>query len=108
MKNLIDGALGFVTSKAFLALVAIATVLAAAMIVIAKNRDNRLVETGREAGASGAVAEGQRDILDQVERANDAENEIVRSGDAGRYERCLRNATDATRPNCERFRPLPD
>ena len=78
------------------------------VVLIADNRDKRLVETGREAGASSAVIEGQRDVLGQVERANNATAEIRSSDNAARHERCLRNSTPATRANCKRFAPLPD
>ena len=78
------------------------------VITIADNRDKRLIETAQEGGETKAVVEGQRDILNQVERANNAEQEIQRSGDVARYDRCLLNATDDTRANCERFRPVSD
>lgn len=81
---------------------------AATLITITDNRDKRMVETAKDAGGNAAVIKGQRDVLRQVEQANEAENEIVRSGDAGRYERCLRDATPSSRAGCDRFRPVPD
>lgn len=105
MKALLESVLG---SKLLPWAIGLALVVAGTLIVIAKNRDNKLVQTGRDAGAASAVVEGQRDILKQVERANNAEQEVHRSGDAARFDRCVRNATPDTRANCERFRPLPD
>ena len=96
--------------KNWIWIAAVSVLVGAAFVVIeiADNRDKRMIETASEAGANEAVVEGQRDILSQVERANNAEQEINRSGDADRYARCLRNASPDTRANCERFRPVPD
>ena len=98
------------TPKGWLIIAFVTLVISAvtAVVLISDNRDKRMIETAQESGETKAVVEGQRDILNQVERANNAEQEIQRSGDAARYDRCLLDATDDTRANCERFRPVPD
>lgn len=88
-------------------------VLALALLVwgaveVLDNKDKRMVETATKAGASEAVAEGQRQVIDDVRKANDAEERVNNSSNSERYARCLRNATPSTRPNCERFNPVPD
>lgn len=109
VKFFTEGALiGGVRNWVWLAIATIIGAIVCTVIQIADNRDERMIETAKEGGASEAVVEGQRDILTQVERANNAEQEIHRSGDAARYDRCLRNATADTRANCERFRPMPN
>lgn len=108
LHELLNSALGPFKVKIWLAILAALGMIAWAVIEIADNRDKRMIETARDSGANEALVEGQRDILDQVERANNAEQEIHRSGDADRYARCLRNASSDTRSNCERFRPVSD
>lgn len=108
MKELLGTVIGPFTAKIWLGILGIALIIGATFVVMSKNRDAKLVETGREAGTAGAVATGQAAILKQVERANNAEQEITRGGDAARYDRCLRNATPDTSANCERFRPVSD
>lgn len=104
-----DRIISIVSSKAFAWALGLALIVGGTLVVISKNRDNKLVSTGREAGAATAVVAGQGQILTQVERANDAETQVRRGGDAARYDRCLRsNASAETRVNCERFRPVPD
>ena len=90
---------------------AIAVFLAGVAFVVIQVADNAVedtLDTAKDAGAAAAVIEGQRDVLTQVERAEDAEDEIRRSGDATAYERCMRYATSDTRANCEPLRPLLD
>ena len=96
-----------ITPKGWLIIGAVTLLVSAvtAVVLIADNRDKRMIETAEQGGATKAVVEGQDRILQQVERANDAESEVDRSDDAARYERCLRNATPATRANCQRFVP---
>lgn len=65
-------------------------------------------KANREIGAQGAVISGQRTTLDQVGKANEAEDKVRRGGDTERYERCLRYATADTRANCDALRPVPD
>ena len=102
-----EGLLG-IKNKWWILGLALILAISATVITIADNRDKRLIETAQEGGETKAVVEGQRDILNQAERANNAEQEIQRSGDVARYDRCLLNATDDTRANCERFRPVSD
>jgi len=94
--------------KIWLAILAAMMLAAGVVVKVIDNRDERLIDTAKDAGSAGAVIEGQKDTLDQVERANNADREIDRGGDAARYERCLRNATAESRANCDRFAPLPD
>ena len=63
-------------------------------------------ETGREAGASGAVIAGQNQTLDQLGDANDAEQDLRSAGErsAERYAGCLRDSR--RKAACERYRPL--
>ena len=101
------GWLGLKNQWWLLIVFAIATISATA-ITIAKNRDDSLIDTAKEAGANDAIVAGQNDILNQVEQANNAQNEID-SGDAdAAFKRCMSNATAATRASCDRFRTLPD
>lgn len=106
--KIIESITGVFTSKLFLWALGLALIVGGTLVVMSKNRDAKLVDTGREAGASGAVVEGQRDILNQVERANDAEQEVAASGDAAAFDRCVRNSTPRSRASCDRFRPVPD
>lgn len=108
MKDLLNTVIGPFTAKIWFGLLSLALIVAGTAVVIAKNRDTKLVDTGREAGTAGAVAEGQKSILDQVGKANEAEDQVRRSGGAERYERCLRYATADTRANCDALRPVPD
>lgn len=108
LEGLLSGALKPLWAKALAALIPLAMIAAGAWIITEKNRDKKLVETGKEAGAAGAVVDQQNETLTQIERANDAEDQVRRSDDAGRYERCLRLATAETRANCERFKPVSD
>ena len=85
----------------------IATVTAAVMI--ADNAEKRKIDTAKEAGANDAIVAGQNDILNQVEQANNAQNEIDRGDADAAFKRCMStNATAATRASCDRFRTLPD
>lgn len=108
MKDLLGTVIGPFTAKLWLGLLGLVLIAAGTFVVIVKNRDARLVETAKDSGAAEAVVIGQRDILGQVERANNAEQEVHRGGDAARFDRCVRNSTPDTRANCDRFRPVPD
>ncbi len=101
---------GFLGLKNGIWLVILAAIAAVAftVIAIADNAVEDTLKTAKDSGAAEAAVAGQRDILSQVERANNAEQEIIRSGDDARYARCLRNATPSTIGNCERFRTMPD
>ena len=65
-------------------------------------------ETGREAGASGAIIAGQEQTLDQLKDANDAEQDLRAAGQrsAAAYDDCVRNSRRGP-ASCERYRPLP-
>ncbi len=108
MKEVLSGIIAPFTSKIGMSLLALALVIAGTIIVINKNRDTALVDGGREAGKAQAESAGQKSILDQVGKANEAEDKVRRGGDAERYERCLRYATVDTRANCDALRPVPD
>ena len=88
---------------AFLTLV-IASVTA--VVLIADNRDKRMIRTAEGSGATGAIVDGQNQTLDQLGEANDAEQEIRNAGErsAARYDDCLRN--NRREGACERFRPI--
>lgn len=102
-----EGLLG-IKNKWWMLGIALILAASATVIAIADNAVEDFRDTAKDAGAATAVVAGQRDILNQVERANNAEQEISRSGDAARFDRCLRIATPDTRANCERFRPVSD
>ena len=108
LMELLNTGLGPFKVKIWLAILAALAMVAFVIIEIADNRDKRMIETAEESGASKGLAESQGNILDQVEKANDAEKDLNRGGDADRYARCLQDATAATRGNCERFRPVSD
>ena len=82
--------------------------LSATLITISKNRDAALVDTGKEAGAAGAVIEGQNQTLDQLEKANAKERELQSAGERSdaRYRDCMFDSRD--KAACERFRPVAD
>lgn len=108
MKDLLSGAIAGVSNKIWLAIISLALVIAGTVVVISKNRDTKLVDTGREAGSAGAVARGHETTLDQARRANDAGNQVRDNRGDALYRSCLLDATAESRVRCERFRPLPD
>ena len=88
-------------AKLLAAAIPLALIAAGAWIVIERERDERLVDSGREAGAAMVVIEGQKQTLDMNRKANDAETEIRRGGDVA-VDGCVSNARgDAS--GCERF-----
>lgn len=106
MKDLLGTVIGPFTAKIWLGILGIALIAAGTFVVIAKNRDNKLVETGRKAGASEAVTKGHESTLGQLKDANDAEQGIRAGGErnADRYNQCLQ---DSDRPgSCARYKPL--
>ncbi len=105
---MIDSITSVVTSKLFLWALGLSLIVGGTLVVINKNRDTKLVTTGKEAGAATAVVAGQEAILNQVEAANNAEQEITRGGDAAAFDRCVRYATADSRAGCDRFRPVPN
>jgi hypothetical protein len=108
MKDLLGTVIGPFTAKIWLGLLGLALIIGGTVVVISKNRDEKLVDTGREAGAATAVVAGQADVLNQVERANDAEQEIAAAAESAAFDRCVRNSTPRSRASCDRFRPVPD
>lgn len=108
MSELLNTAIGPFTAKIWLGILSLALIAAGTVVVISKNRDEKLVDAGREAGASDAVRQGQDITLDQNRKANDAGNKVRDNRDGALYAQCMRNATDATRANCEQFRPVSD
>lgn len=84
--------------------IAVMSALVAAAFVVVSIADNT-VESGldraEQSGASKAVAEGQAVTLDQVGKANEAEQDIDRGG-AAAVDGCVSDARgDST--GCERF-----
>lgn len=108
MTALLDTVIGPLKAKVWLAIVSLALVIAGTAVVISKNRDAKLVDTGREAGSAGAVARGHETTLDQARRANDAGNQVRDNRGDALYRSCLLDATAESRVRCERFRPLPN
>lgn len=83
--------------------IAAAALIAAALWLNAREAaDDR---QNREIGAQSAVIAGQRQTLDQLGDANDAEANLRAGGErsADRYNECLRNSRN--KPACERYNP---
>ena len=95
------GWLGLKNQWWLLIVFAIATISATA-ITIAKNRDTAMIDTAKEAGATTAISEGRKTTLDQNRKANDAENDVKRGGNAA-YDECVR-ASRTGSAACDRFR----
>lgn len=83
-------------------------VLIAALFLSLREQERKDDKANQEIGETKAVNAGQEATLNQVERANDAEAKIRTSGDAGKYERCVRYSSPDTRANCAAFAPVPD
>ena len=93
-------------AKALAAVVLIAPIIVGGWIVINKNRDTKLVDTGREVGRTEAIGKGYESTLKQLEKANAAERNLEAGGErsAHRHAQCLQ---DSDRPSaCDRYRPL--
>lgn len=92
------------TPKGWLAIGAVVALIGAvsAVVLIADNRDKRMIETAQESGAVKAESEGKSTTLKQNKDANDAEDKIRRGGDAA-VDSCLRD-NRAGSVGCERFR----
>lgn len=103
-----DTVIGPLKAKVWLGILSVVLIIAGTIVVVAKNRDEKLVETGREAGASDATAKGHETTLDQARRANDAGNQVRDNRGDALYRGCLLDATAESRANCERFKPLSD
>ena len=82
--------------------VLIAVVATKAFIVSAFDKTEEL---GREAGATGAVLQGQNQTLEQLKDANDAEENLRAGGErnADRYAACLQDNRNTR--SCERYNP---
>lgn len=63
-------------------------------------------EQGEEIGGQAAVIAGQKQTLDQLGDAKNAENDLTRAGDRSAigYNECLRN--NRRKQSCERYKPL--
>lgn len=95
----------------FLALALAAIVAGVAMF---NHRVDKTLETvtttAREAGASTAIAAGQKVTLDQVGAANEASIDYRSDAGLGRYCECLRDSAEGTAGNCVRYlrnKPVP-
>lgn len=100
-----EGALlGGIRNWVWLAALAAIGAVAFVIIQIADNRDKRMIETASEAGASGAVIEGQNTTLQQTGDANEAGNEVRDDRGNARYDECLRSVAETHRGFCERYR----
>ena len=92
-----------ITPKGWLIIGAMTLLISAvtAVVLIADNRDKRMIETAQNSGRTEAESEGKSVTLDQNRKANDAEDEVRRGGPAA-TDGCLSNARgDST--GCERF-----
>lgn len=106
MKDLFASIRGSLSGKLLPWIIGLALVAAGTFVVISKNRDNKLVETGRQSGASEAITKGHESTLGQLKDANNAEQDIRASGERSdaRYLGCLQ---DSDRPgSCDRYKPL--
>lgn len=92
------------TPKGWIIIAFVTLVIASitAVVLIADNRDKRMVETAQESGAIQARSEGKSTTLQQNKDANHAEDEIRRGGDAA-VDGCMRDARGSG-AGCERFR----
>lgn len=106
MKKIFETVASTVSSKMFLWIVGLALVAGGTLVVISKNRDNKLVDVGREAGEAGAVVRGQDRTFGQLGDANNVETIIQRGGErnAVRHAQCLQDNQNPK--SCERFRPI--
>lgn len=75
-----------------------------AVVLIADNRDKRMIETASDAGAAEAVAEGHQTTLQQTGDANEAGNQVRDDRGNARYDECLRSVAETHRSFCERYR----
>lgn len=86
----------------------VAIVLLAALWLTITSREEADDTRNIERGKVEQREAGQKAVLDQVEKANEAEAAINRGGDAEQYARCMRYAEPDTRANCDALRPVPD
>jgi hypothetical protein len=108
LTKIIEGSFAGISSKVWLIAFAVLSMVAGVIIKVASDRDDKLISSASNAGASSAVIAGQNDVIEQVEKANAAEQEMRNSGDAGMYARCMQNSSASSRSNCDRFRPVSD
>ncbi|QIG80004.1 hypothetical protein [Stakelama tenebrarum] len=97
------GALGLARG----AWIAIVAALIAAAVLIAAAWFDSALDRAADAGATEAARAGGQKTLEQLGKANDAEDDLRRGGErsAERYAECMRWAR--TPANCERYRPDP-
>lgn len=106
MKDLLASVTGVVTSKLFLWALGLALIVGGTLVVISRNRDAKLVDTGREAGAAGAVVAGQQSTLGQVGAANEAENDVRAGRSSAAFDQCVRDSAPGYESGCARYRPV--
>lgn len=61
--------------------------------------------TNQAIGATKAINEGHESTLDQLEKANEAEDDIRFDRSGARYFACLRDVAPGYEAGCERYRP---
>ena len=110
MEAITSTVFGTLKGKIAMGLLAFGLIAAGIAIKIASDRDQKMINTAASAGASAAVAAGQKTTLKQNKDASDASNQIRNDVGDAVYNQCLRSATSATRTNCESLRnqPLPN
>ena len=91
------------TPKGWLIIAAIGVAIASvtAIVLIADNRDKRMIETAQDSGRTEAESEGKSVTLDQNRKANDAEDEVRRGGPVAGSGCVSNDRGDGT--GCERF-----
>lgn len=88
-----------------LGLVAVTTIV----IKTATNWFDETLDRAEEKGAGAAVQAGQDLTLENIRKANEARDEIVRDRDNAKYDECMFGSR--TPGNCEQYRkdgPVPD
>ena len=96
--------LGPLKVKVWLAILAIVAGMAFVIVRIADNAFEDTLDTAADRGRAEAEVEGHETTLEQLERANDAEDDIRFDRDNARYTACLRDVAPGYEASCERYR----
>jgi len=97
---------GSITPKGWIVAGGIALLVAGvtAAVLIADNAVEDTLNTAEKAGEAKAVSQGYETTLDQLEKANEAENAVRLDRDNARYTACLRDVAPGYAASCERYR----
>lgn len=74
------------------------------VISVANNWYDKTVENAEETGSLKAEKAGQDLTLEQIGKANDAENKIIRNIDNAKFVECLRGTRIPS--SCDRYKPV--